>query len=76
MSQDIIAVMKRYELKYLLSTLRAEWYFLRPKGGGAGLSIKEGTGIGLLIAQVIIHLHKGKMEIDKSEGVFTFTVRF
>lgn len=76
MSQDIITVTKRYGLKYLLIPLRAEWYFLRSKGRRARLSIKEGTGIDLSVAQEIIHLYKGRMEIDKSDGVLTFTIRF
>lgn len=40
------------------------------------MSIKEGTGIDLSVAQEIIHLYKGKMEIDKSDGVLTFTIHF
>ena len=76
MSQDIITVTKRYGLKYLLIPLRAERYFLRPKGRRARLSIKEGTGIDLSVAQEIIHLYKWKMEIDKSEGLLPLTIRF
>ena len=37
---------------------------------------KEGSGIGLSIAQEIINLHKGKITVDKSNSVITFIVVF
>lgn len=37
---------------------------------------KEGSGVGLSVAQEIINLHKGKIEIDKNNSVISFTIRF
>ena len=37
---------------------------------------KDGSGIGLSIAQEIINLHKGKIKVDKSDNVLTFTITF
>lgn len=35
---------------------------------------KDGSGVGLSIAQEIINLHKGKIKIEKSENMLTFIV--
>ncbi len=37
---------------------------------------KEGSGIGLSVAQEIINLHKGKISIDKSNSTITFIISF
>ncbi len=37
---------------------------------------KEGSGIGLSIAQGIISLHKGKIDIEKTASVISFLIRF
>ena len=37
---------------------------------------KEGSGVGLSIAQEIINLHKGKINIDKSNSVISFVISF
>ena len=37
---------------------------------------KEGSGVGLSVAQEIINLHKGKIEVDKNNSVISFTIRF
>ena len=37
---------------------------------------KEGSGVGLSIAQEIINLHKGKIKIDKSGNTLTFIITF
>ena len=37
---------------------------------------KEGSGVGLSIAQEIIKFHKGKIEIDKNNNTLTFVISF
>lgn len=37
---------------------------------------KEGSGIGLSIAQEIINLHKGKIKVDKSNNALSFVITF
>ena len=37
---------------------------------------KDGSGVGLSIAQEIINLHKGKIKVDKSDNTLTFTITF
>ena len=37
---------------------------------------KEGSGIGLSIAQEIINLHKGKTKVDKSNNTLSFVITF
>ena len=37
---------------------------------------KEGSGVGLSIAQEIINLHKGKVKVDKSHSTLTFIITF
>ena len=37
---------------------------------------KDGSGVGLSIAQEIINLHKGKIKIDKSDNILSFKITF
>ena len=37
---------------------------------------KDGSGVGLSIAQEIINLHKGKIKVEKEENTLTFTITF
>ena len=37
---------------------------------------KEGSGVGLSVAQEIVKLHKGKLEVDKTNNSITFIISF
>lgn len=37
---------------------------------------KEGSGVGLSIAQEIINIHKGKITVEKNTNVISFTIKF
>ena len=40
------------------------------------LNKKAGSGIGLSLAQEIINIHKGKINIEKSNSTITFLIIF